>query len=121
MKKLHIFFIVNHFRRFCVTTTNKETRVIFGTIITNVTTVAIGIMLTVAATTKITIQKAKLAVINARRSSKYKIKYMIFFSVTEQNSKTSTNFGENHTNSKFHENSSCGNRDITSGEGQTDG
>jgi hypothetical protein len=36
-------------------------------------------MLTVAATTKITIQKAKLAVINARRSSKYKIKYMIFF------------------------------------------
>lgn len=50
------------------------------TVLTNVTRVTIGLLLTVAATTTVTIQKAKLAVINVRRSSKYKIKYMIFVS-----------------------------------------
>lgn len=45
--------------------------------LTNVTRVTIGILLTVAATTTITMQKGKLEVINVRRFSKYKIKYMI--------------------------------------------
>jgi hypothetical protein len=63
-------------------------------------------MLTVAATTMINIQKAKLVVMNVCRSSKYKIKYILFLSVTEQNSKASTNFSEKKTpianSSKIH-------------------
>jgi len=62
--------------------TNIETRVILVTMLTNVTTITIGIVLTVVSTTMITIRKAKLAAINVRRSSKY-IKKKFFLSVTE--------------------------------------
>ena len=64
--------------------------------LTNVTTITIRIVLTFAATTAITIRKAKLAVINARRSSKYKKKYMIFFCQL-LNSKAATNLSEKKT------------------------